>query len=164
MDVVPGNYWDLGLVEGSVSLAYWIVDADGRQQRTRLDLPIPGEIMDELEALIGDGNASITVGKEIKASEDFKTAGSTAWLKLTCNQDLTSILKARELATMLVVAFAEQGFQQAQYTMDRLCGKEVEPPPPLEIEVVAEEETDPDPRTEAKPKGKKTSRGPDFRR
>jgi hypothetical protein len=143
MDTIPGgaHYWDLGLQEGHVRLVYHAVDETGAvlQERNVL-LQIPEKVMDDLEKLIGDGNATITVGKEIKVSEDYKTAGSSAYIKLTCNQDIKTILEAREIANTLVLAFAQQGYEQAQYTLDRLLGKDTNPPEPLRIQVV--EETD----------------------
>ena len=150
MQAVPGgaNYWDLGQLESTVSIQCVVRDQDtGDTWEKRYAFPIPEETMSELEDLIGDGNATVTVGKEFKASEDFKTAGSTAWVKLTCGQNLDTILKAREIATTLALGFAEQGFEQAQYVMDKMCGREAKAPPPLEVVV------NPEDKVKEKPKG-----------
>lgn len=138
MQAVPGgaNYWDLGLLEGNVRLVYSAKDQDGRVREWDVELPIPEETMDELEQLIGDGNATVTVGKELKVSEDYRTAASTAWVKLTCNQDLQTILKAREIGTALALGFAQQGYEQARFVLDKMAGLDAEPPPPLIVEAV----------------------------
>lgn len=135
MQAVPGgaNYWDLGLLEGHARLSYFAFDENGEGEEVVVNLPLPEETMDELEELVGDGNATLTVGKDLKVSEDYKTAGSSCFLKLTCNQDLETVLKTREIGTTLALAFAEQGFEQAQYVMDKMCGRDVQPPPPLEV-------------------------------
>lgn len=138
MKTVPADYWDLGLLEAHVRLVRKAVYEDGRVDERRVDLPIPEETMDELQKLIGDGNATVTVGAEIKVAEDFKTAGSTAWVKLTCNQDLKTVLETREIATTLTRAFAQQGYEQIRHVVDKTYGRPTEEPPPLVIEVTSE--------------------------
>jgi hypothetical protein len=135
MQAVPGgaNYWDLGLLEGHARIIYFAENRDGEREEKSVVLPLPEETMDELEELLGDGRATLTVGKDLKTSEDFETAGSSCFLKLTVGQDLDSVLRAREIGTTLALAFAEQGYEQARYTLNRLCGRDVKAPPPLEI-------------------------------
>lgn len=156
MQAVPGgaNYWDLGHLEGHAVLTYYF-ECDYGVGEERLHLPIPEETMDELEKLIGNGESTITVGKELKVSENYRTAGSSCFVKLTCNQDLDTVLAAREIATTLAIGFAEQGYEQAQYALDRISGVEATPPAPLEVvsgEAREEVETDPEPDRKQKPK------------
>lgn len=162
MQSVPGGaiYWDLGLTEGYARLSYFAQDDQGEREETVVHLPIPEDTMDELEALLGDGQATVTVGKDIKMSENYKTAGSSCFVKLTCNQDINTVLKTREIATTLALAFVEQGFEQSQYVLQRLCGIDVDPPPPLEIE---HGKADPEPGRKQPPKKPATNK-PSFRR
>lgn len=172
MQSVPGgaDYWDLGLQEGYARLFFFAETPDGEYEEEVVDLPLPEETMDDLESLLGDGQATITVGKEMKTSQDFETAGSSCYLKLTCNQDIQSVLAAREVATALALGFAEQGYEQARAALDRMLGRDAPAPPPVVIETTAAKEQDPEPgRKQASPRKKGTKRPvlknrPAFRR
>lgn len=134
MQAVPGgaHYWDLGLSEGFVTIFYFAYCDDGEEEK-RATFPIPEETMDDLEELLGDGRATVTVGKDLKVSDNFETAGSSCYVKLTCNQDLDTVLKAREIGQALALGFAEQGYEMARFTLNRILCRDVEKPAPLVI-------------------------------
>lgn len=131
---VPAEYWDLGLEEGSVK-GVWYYIVDGVETRQPMEFPLPEDIMDDLEELLGDGNATLTIGKEIKASEDFKTAGSFCSIRLTCNQDVDTIVKARAIGAELALGFAEHGYLEAEAALMRVTGHpDAKGPEPLVVE------------------------------
>ena len=136
MEEPSGDRWHYFDVqsEGVVVLIRFVRDENGVEvfnQRKRI--PLPEEIMDDLERLLGDANAKITVGQELKASENYRTAGASAFVTLTCNQDVESVMKAREEAQKIALAFADHRLQHGLSIIDEMAGKEPNPPPPLVI-------------------------------
>lgn len=160
MQAVPGgaNYWDLGLQEGHVRLWLYSETPSGDVEETTVTPPLPEDIMDELEELLGDGQATVTIGKDIKTSQNFETAGSSCFIKLTCNQDLKTVLKTREIAQSLAIGFAEQGYEQARYALDRMMGRDVPEPAPLEVVSDAPKAQVPAAETKNKAAPRKTKR------
>ena len=77
---------------------------------------------DEAEDLLGNGQARVTVSAERAAK--YMGAGSSVFcsVSLACNQDLTSIRQARELAIALsqeylpeMLEMAEEAWQEKDY-------------------------------------------------
>lgn len=129
------HYVDYGPMESSILLVCLAQDEDGLIHEERNYLTIPEDTMDALEDLLGDANATVTVGKEIKVSENYKTVSSACYVKLTCNQSVDKVLETREAATSLALGFAEQGYARAKHILDRMQGIESEEPEPLLVDM-----------------------------
>lgn len=68
----------------------------------------------QVNELLGDGNATVTVGMDMKTSGDYgNAAGCTVYVKLTCNQDDDSLDRANEIATDLAAKFMDEGHAKA---------------------------------------------------
>lgn len=81
--------------------------------------------MDRLEELIGDGNASITVGAEMKFSDFGNGYNSSVFVKLTCGQDMDTILATRDLGQELAARFVNDGFDEMHAAYNKAIGKPV---------------------------------------
>lgn len=116
-----------------------VVDVGGldtirRFSRTHLDgasvaneqreFPIPEEYMDKLEKLLGDGNASVTVGADMKFSDFGNGYSSSVFVKLTCGQSMDTILATREAGRELAEQFARDGFDAMKVAYDIATGNE----------------------------------------
>jgi hypothetical protein len=121
--------------------------------RKTASFPIPEEYMDKIEDLIGDGSASITVGVDLKRSQDYRTAGCFVSVKLTCGQDKDTLIKAQSVARNMAISFAQSGFEDASVALEEVCNgnkpKLAEPPkslvPKKATKTIKKEEADPEP-------------------
>jgi predicted signal transduction protein with EAL and GGDEF domain len=86
------------------------------------DFEIPEEYMDRLEDLLGDGKASITVGAELKFSDFGNGYNSSVFVKLTCGQDMDTILATREVGQELAAKFSREGFDAMRHAYDEALG------------------------------------------
>jgi hypothetical protein len=84
---------------------------------------IPEEYMDELAAIIGDGNASMSVGDEMKVSDFGNAAGCFVNVKLTCGQTEEEIHAAHALAQKLAKKFCLKGFNEMSGLLAQALGK-----------------------------------------
>jgi hypothetical protein len=83
-------------------------------QSFQLDDRIPRNIMDEIKALIGDGNAKVTVGADFGISDYGTGAKASAFVTLTCGQDTASIERAASIAGDLARDIAQEQRQRAE--------------------------------------------------
>lgn len=72
--------------------------------------PVPKELMDAFEALIGDGKAGVTVSSDVSLKKFGNGAGGMVTVSLTCGQNQTTIHNAMELAAQ-ASRFYVQKFQ-----------------------------------------------------
>jgi hypothetical protein len=87
--------------------------------------PIPEEYMDRLRSIVGDGNATVTVGLDAKTGEYSNSAGASAFVKLTCGQNEESVEAARQLAEEIAVRAVESGKRRADIILAGAMGQPV---------------------------------------
>lgn len=85
-------------------------------------LPVPDEVRDRFNECLGDANATVTVGLDMKTVEGFDSAGASVYVKLTCNQDEASIRKTHALAQELAAKFVDDGHAEACTLMNQARG------------------------------------------
>jgi hypothetical protein len=81
-------------------------------------IPVTGKELklppDELRSLVGDGNAKISVGMDLKES-DFGTGFSVfVNVTLTCNQDMETLWLAHGLAEKLATELCSESYAAAK--------------------------------------------------
>lgn len=132
-----------GLNKVSVRMTVFFEDRE-KPIWARQDSPeIPEEYVAKLEELVGDGNATVTVGLDVKTSVDFgNSAGCSVFVKLTCGQDESSVSETAAVAQSLAVQYLEPGWEEAALVLRRCRGQDEEEEPP-EIEVVQEHKVAP---------------------
>lgn len=91
------------------------------------DNPVPEERMDEINELLGDGAATVTVGLELKTAANFDSAGASVYVKLTCNQDNETINKTHALATELAEEYLGEGYIRANNMLAAVRAKDQQP-------------------------------------
>lgn len=107
-----------------------------REQR---EIRLTEEEVNEMQDILGDGNASVTVGLDVKQSVDYgNSAGCSVFVKLTCDQSEEAIGKAHEIATGLAERWVDDGQARAAVILNRARGLE-EPEPETQDEVVEEQ-------------------------
>lgn len=80
-----------------------------------------------IEDLLGDGNATVTVGLDVKQSVDYgNAAGCSVFIKLTCNQDEETIEKTHAIACRLAEKYVDEGQAKAAKILNRARGYEDE--------------------------------------
>jgi len=120
--------------------------------------PLPETILDKLKELLGDGNASITIGADHKTSQNFITAGGFATVKLTCGQTMDQVLATQRVGNKLAAAFARAAYERSVYEQDRHMGTAEEEPEPIDIEALKLFEGEAPSTQTSKGKGKPTFR------
>ena len=81
------------------------------------------EDLDAITSLIGDGNASVTPGVELKTSDFGNAAMVSCYVRLTCNQDTATIEKALDLGVSIARSFVEREHVVMKRALDHARGK-----------------------------------------
>mgnify|MGYP006273500341 CR=1 FL=1 len=68
--------------------------------------PIPEELMDEYQKIIGDGLAKVSISVDVSMKDYGAGASSMASVTLTCGQTESQIRVAQEMAKDLAMEFA----------------------------------------------------------
>lgn len=79
-----------------------------------------GISMDELQKIIGDGKANVNASMSFSDKDYGNGFEVRVGVSLTCNQDQSTISKARELVLELLVEHLEQGKTAAEATYGAL--------------------------------------------
>jgi hypothetical protein len=81
-------------------------------------IPVTGRELnlppDELRALVGDGNAKIVVGMDLKESDYGTGFSAFVSVTLTCNQDMETIWLAHGLAEKLASELCSESYVAAK--------------------------------------------------
>lgn len=118
----PDVYWDVSTLD-RVRVGAEVCDSEGPLWSDTKYFPIPEDIMEEIQDLLGDGNASVTVGNDVAVSDYGNKAGCSVFVKLTCNQDEESIERTRQVGQRLALRFAEDGLARAEQVLNKFLGK-----------------------------------------
>jgi hypothetical protein len=83
---------------------------------------IERRVMDEIQKLVGDGKARITVSADFGVKEYGTGAGAMCSVSLTCNQDLKTIEQAAKLAGDLARDIAQEQRARADMELQAVIG------------------------------------------
>lgn len=136
---------DLSAMDHVRQIAYVNI---GRKVHWRIEreVRVPMSTVNKMQEILGDGNATVTVGLDVKQSVDYgNSAGCSVFVKLTCNQDEDSIEKAHNIATELAKKWVDDGQSEAAVILNRARGFEDE----------EEEPSNPKPAASRKPQFKR---------
>ena len=78
--------------------------------------------MDKAKRLIGDGQAEVSVGTDMGEKDYGNGFGVFVSVKLTCNQDVTTIEKAQALGWAIAKEFTETQWAEAKDLYQFLAG------------------------------------------
>jgi predicted flap endonuclease-1-like 5' DNA nuclease len=84
---------------------------------------IPRNYMDEIKALIGDGQARVTVSADFGIKDYGTGASAMASVSLTCNQDTASVERAARLAGDMARDIAQEQRQRAENELQALLSQ-----------------------------------------
>ena len=84
---------------------------------------LPGNIMDEIKQLIGDGNARVTISADFGIKDYGTGASAMASVSLTCNQDQQTIERAARIAGDLARDFAQEQRARAEQELEALISQ-----------------------------------------
>lgn len=118
----PDVYWDVSAMD-RVRVNAAVSDSKGALWSNTTYFSIPEDIMEDLQDLLGDGNASVTVGNNVAVSDYGNKAECSVFVKLTCAQDLGSVERTREIGQALALRFVEDGLAQAEQILNKFLGK-----------------------------------------
>lgn len=90
---------------------------------------IPRNYMDDIKALVGDGQARVTVSADFGIKDYGTGASAMASVSLTCNQDTASIERAARLAGDMARDIAQEQRQRAENELQALLGQRQSPGP-----------------------------------
>lgn len=108
-----------------IRLIAWASDDGGPLWRMDKRYGIPEVSVDKLHELIGDGNATVTVGLEAKSQpQDYCSAGASVFVKLTSNQDKACLEETQEEALHLATYFLAKGVNRAQSVLAQALGND----------------------------------------
>lgn len=103
-------------IKGSAEVIYRVRGEVGanRSERELFQEGLPEGWMDAYKEVVGDGQASVTVGTDMGLKDFGNGATATVFVKLTCGQDQQSLNRAAELATGLAIHYADQARSMAE--------------------------------------------------
>ena len=84
----------------------------------------------QIEDLVGDGNAQVTVGMDMKEASYGTGVGCFVSVKLTCGQNETQIEQAHGLAQKLAIKWVDQGYEKAAERLNEILSSDPEETPP----------------------------------
>jgi hypothetical protein len=142
---------DVAGTDGIFFCAEVFLDGDAKPLWQKIERSrIPEDWMDKLEEIVGDGNAAVTVGMDMKSSENFNTAGCSVFVKLTCGQTLDQVNAARDAAHKMALSFVYEGYEHAKFVLDQARGIERDPPEGMVKQRHLPEEERPPKKTKSK--------------
>lgn len=118
------DVFDVSGMDG-VRLVAWAADDQGPLWDMNKKYLIPEDTVEKLQELIGDGNATVTVGVEAKTQpQDYCSAGASVFVKLTCDQDEGCLEQTQREAIHLATRFLADGLNRAQDILHQALGLE----------------------------------------
>lgn len=103
--------------------ASWTVKVNSQviSEQSQLDYKdLPRNIMDEVEALVGNGLARVAISTDMGIMDYGTGAKGMATVSLTCNQDVKTIEKAADLAGQMARGFAQENRQRAENELQQV--------------------------------------------
>jgi hypothetical protein len=115
-----GEVADVGLVDKVYQQRRFHNDHDKTVETQEQRNEIPEDIMDQIEAYLGDGNAHLTVSGSLSSSHEYHKAESFVSVSVTCNNNMDDIRKVHEVIRPFVQSLALEDHNEMSVLRDQI--------------------------------------------
>lgn len=102
---------------------------DGRTDEQTSSEPLPEELVEQLEPLIGDGESRITVSGTLSSTQDYQKAEAFVSVSVPCGSNLDNIRKTHDLVRGFINELLLEDIETMKKLRETSSGSKVSLPP-----------------------------------